>query len=410
MTTTARPTPVPRTREATRVNALVARLEPELVELRRRIHAHPELSRMEHATTALVADRLRAAGLKPRLLPGSGLLCDIGADPRAKNRRRIALRADLDALPITETSGLPFASTKEGVAHACGHDIHTTAALGAALVLAELDREGALPVGVRMIFQPAEETQPSGAADLVDLGALDGVEQIYALHCEPKVDCGRVGSRIGAITAASDNVTVVVTSSGGHTSRPHLTGDVVFALGQVITQLPAILGRRLDPRAGVNLTWGAVHAGNAPNAIPNRGYVTGTLRCLDGRVWERAGKLVEDVAQHVLTPYNVEVEVRHERGIPPVVNDEYAVRTLDAAAKDILDPGAVVLTEQSLGGEDFAWYLTQVPGALLRLGTRSPGGRTYDLHRGDIVFDERAIGVGARVLARTALLAASRRP
>lgn len=407
MTTSISPTP--RTREASRVNALVAELEPELVALRRQIHAHPELSRMEHDTTALVADRLRRAGLQPRLLPGSGLVCDIGADPRGKGRRRIALRADLDALPISEASGLPFASTKDGVSHACGHDVHTVAVLGAAVVLAGLDRAGELPIGVRVIFQPAEETQPSGAAELVELGALDGVEQIYALHCEPKVDCGKVGSRIGPITAASDDVTVVVSSPGGHTSRPHLTGDVVYALGQVITQLPAVLGRRMDPRAGVNLTWGTVHAGKAPNVIPGRGYVSGTLRCLDGRVWERAGKVLEEVAHHVVLPYDVEVEVRHERGIPPVVNDEHAVRVLDAAAKDVLDPGAVVLIEQSLGGEDFAWYLTQVPGALVRLGTRSPGGRSYDLHRGDIVFDERAIGIGARVLARTAQLAATRR-
>ncbi|MDD9207339.1 amidohydrolase [Georgenia sp. 10Sc9-8] len=399
----------PRTREAVRVNTLVAGVERELVAVRRHLHAHPELSRMEHETSAYVADRLRRAGLEPRRLPGTGLVCDIGPDPRELGRRRIALRADMDALPVTETSGLPFASVRDGVAHACGHDVHTTTVLGAALVLNQLAQDGLLPVGVRVIFQPAEETQPSGAAELVDEGVLDGVEQIYALHTEPKIECGKVGSRIGAITAASDTVTVTVSSPGGHTSRPHLTGDVVFALGQAITQVPAALGRRMDPRAGVNLTWGTVQAGRAPNAIPAVGTVSGTLRCLDGRAWERAGKLVEEIAEQALRPYDVEVDVRLDRGIPPVVNDERAVRTVDAAAKDVLDPGAVVLTEQSLGGEDFAWYLTKVPGALLRLGTRSPGGRAYDLHRGDIVFDERAIGVGVRVLVRTAQMAGARR-
>ncbi|MFD1504384.1 amidohydrolase [Georgenia yuyongxinii] len=390
---------------ARRINAVVAALEPELIEVRRYIHAHPEPARMEHGTTRYLADRLRAAGLAPRLLEGTGLAVNIGADPRERGRRRIGLRGDLDALPVRETTGLPFASTREGFAHACGHDIHTTALYGAALTLKALDDAGELPVGVRCIFQPAEEVQPGGAEAAIDQGVLDGVEQIYALHCEPKVDVGKVGSRIGAITAASDTLTITVTSDGGHTSRPHLTGDVVFSLGQLITQLPAVLGRRLDPRAGVNLTWGAVHAGRAPNAIPASGSVSGTLRCLDGRAWQRAAKVIQESAVQVVAPYGVDIELNYVRGIPPVVNEERAVRTFDAAAKDVIGPDAVVLTEQSLGGEDFAWYLTRIPGALVRLGTRTPGGPSYDLHRGDIVFDERAIAVGARLLARTAVLA-----
>ena len=395
---------------ARRITEHVASLEPELIAVRRRLHAHPEPARMEHGATQLIAKRLRDAGLEPRLLEGTGVAVNIGADPRARGRRRIALRADLDALPLAETSGVPFASTREGFAHACGHDLHTAALLGAALTLKDLDDAGELPSGVRCIFQPAEEVQPGGAEAVITQGALDGVEQIYALHCDPKVDVGLIGSRIGAITAASDNVTVIITSSGGHTSRPHLTGDVVFALGQVITQLPAVLGRRLDPRAGVNLTWGVVHAGRATNAIPATGTVAGTLRCLDGRVWQRAARVVQDSVEQILAPYGVEAELSYVRGVPPVVNEERAVRTIDAAVKDIIGPSAVILTDQSLGGEDFAWYLTKVPGALVRLGTRTPGGPSYDLHRGDIVFDERAIGIGARVLARTAVLAGNGSP
>ncbi len=360
---------------------------------------------MEHRTTDVVADRLRAAGLEPRLLEGTGLYVNIGADPRGRGRRRIGLRGDLDALPVPERSGLHFASQRDGVAHACGHDIHTTAVLGAALVLKKLDDAGELPAGVRCIFQPAEEVQPGGAETSIEQGVLDGVEQIYALHCDPKVDVGSLGSRIGPITAASDTVTITVSAEGGHTSRPHLTGDVVFALGQVITALPSVLGRRLDPRAGVNLTWGAVHAGRVANAIPASGSVTGTLRCLDGRAWQRAAKVVQESVPQILAPYGLDVDLSYVRGIPPVVNEERSVRTIDAAVKDVIGPDAVILTEQSLGGEDFAWYLTKVPGALVRLGTRTPGGISYDLHRGDIVFDERAIGIGVRVLARTAVLA-----
>ncbi|PFG40554.1 amidohydrolase [Georgenia soli] len=401
-----RPVPAPTgSAVARRVTAIVAGLEPELLQIRRHLHAHPETAWMEHETTAYVADRLRAAGLEPHPLKGTGLTVNIGADPRSQGRRRIGLRADLDALPVSESSGLPFASARDGYAHACGHDVHTTALLGAALTLKQLDDTGDLPVGVRCIFQPAEEVMPGGAVAVIDQGALDGVDQIYALHCDPKVPVGQVGSRIGAITAASDTVTITVTSDGGHTSRPHLTGDVVFALGQLITTLPAVLGRRMDPRAGVNLTWGAVHAGKAANAIPASGSVTGTIRCLDGREWHRAAKIVQEAVEHVTAPFDVEVELNYARGIPPVVNEERAVRVVDAAAKDVIGPDAVVLTEQSLGGEDFAWYLTRVPGALVRLGTRTPGGPAYDLHRGDIVFDERAIGIGARVLVRTALLA-----
>jgi amidohydrolase len=395
--------------DATRVTQLVATLQPELVEVRRDIHAHPELGRTEQRTTRLVAERLRLAGLSPRMLAGTGLTCDIGPSSVETGRRRIALRADMDALPVQETTGLPYASTVHGVAHACGHDVHTTALLGAGLVLAELHEAGELPTGVRLVFQPAEEVQPGGALDVLNQGALDGVGAIFALHCDPKVDVGRVGTRIGPITSASDEVTVVVTGPGGHTSRPHLTGDVVYALGQVITQVPAVLGRRLDPRSGVNLTWGAVQAGSAHNAIPASGSVRGTLRCLDVRAWERASQVVHEAVEQVVAPYGVEVEVRHQRGVPPVENDERATAVLEAAARDVLGEDSVQLTEQSLGGEDFAWYLTKVPGAMARLGTRTPGGRTYDIHQGDLVVDEGAIAAGAALLARAALRAGTPR-
>ncbi|HEX3647669.1 MAG TPA: amidohydrolase, partial [Pseudonocardiaceae bacterium] len=246
----------------------------DVVAWRRHIHAHPELSRQEFATTDLIAGLLRSVGLRPRVLPnGNGLICDIGEGGRC-----VALRADLDALPITEATELDFRSTVDGVCHACGHDVHTTALLGAGLALAAAPE---LPGRVRLIFQPAEEVMPGGSLDVVAQGGLDGVERIFAIHAEPKVDVGKVGTRIGPITSASDSITVTLTSPGGHTSRPHLTGDVVYALGQVITQVPAVLGRRLDPRSGVNLTWGAVHAGVAHNAIPGTGTVAGTLRCLD---------------------------------------------------------------------------------------------------------------------------------
>ncbi|MDM7855697.1 amidohydrolase [Cellulomonas sp. MW4] len=383
----------------------VATLRDELVEIRRDLHAHPELARTEERTTKVVADRLRVAGLEPVLLPGAGLICDIGPGPTVTGRKRIGVRADLDALPLPDTSGVPWASRNRGIAHACGHDLHTTAVLGAGLLLAELATAGQLRTGVRLIFQPAEEVQPGGALDVVAAGALDGVGQIYAVHTDPKVDVGKVGTRIGPITSASDEVTVVVTGPGGHTSRPHLTADVVFALGQVVTQVPAVLGRRLDPRSGVNLTWGAISAGTAPNAVPTSGVVKGTLRCLDVRAWEKASAVFHEAVVQATTALGVEVEVRHQRGVPPVDNDERATGVLEAAARDVLGPDSVQLTEQSLGGEDFAWYLTRVPGALARLGTRTPGGHSFDIHQGDLRIDERAVEAGALLLARAAWLA-----
>jgi len=391
---------------AGRVHALVASLADELVEIRRDLHAHPETARAEHRTTELLAKRLELAGLQPRLLPGSGLVCDLGPGPAISGRPRIGLRADLDALPLEDACGLPWCSRTPGVAHACGHDVHTAAVLGAGLVLAELGSEGLLPTGVRLIFQPAEEVQPGGSLDVVAAGGLEGVAQVFAVHCDPRLEVGRIGSRVGPIPSASDEVKVTVSSAGGHTSRPHLTGDVVFALGEVITQVPAILGRRLDPRSGVNLTWGAVSAGNAYNVIPGSGSVQGTLRCLDVRSWEQAAEVFVSAVEQVLAPYGVEIEISHVRGVPPVENDAASVAILETAARLALGPEAVTPTEQSLGGEDFAWYLTHVPGAMARLGTRTPGGKVYDIHQGDFKVDEDAIELGARLLATTALVAA----
>ncbi|WP_223148118.1 MULTISPECIES: amidohydrolase [unclassified Actinotalea] len=387
------------------LNGLVDALVDELVEIRRDLHAHPEVARTERRTSDLVADRLRRAGLSPRMLPGTGVVCDLGPSPVATGRRRIALRADLDALPVPDVCRHPWRSTVPGLSHACGHDVHVAAVLGAGLVLARLAEEGRLATGVRLVFQPAEEVQPGGALDIIEAGAMDGVSQVFAVHCDPKLDVGRVGTRIGPITSASDPVTVTLTGAGGHTSRPHLTADVVFALGQVITQVPAVLGRRLDPRSGVNLTWGQVHAGSASNAIPASGTVRGTLRCLEGRAWEEASAVLREAVEQVVAPYGVDVDVQHLRGVPPVDNDAASTRLLDAAAREVLGRHSVELTEQSLGGEDFAWLLTRAPGAMARLGTRVPGGRTFDLHQGDLDVDERAIGVGARLLARVAVLA-----
>ena len=382
------------------IDAVVEKHSDDLIEFRRDLHAHPELSWAERRTTDAVAERLTAGGLSVTRLEGTGLLADIGdAGPL------VALRADLDALPVEDTTGQPWASVTPGVAHACGHDVHTVGLVGAGLALAEAHHRGQLDGRVRLLFQPAEEVMPGGALHLMDRGALDGVQRIFMLHCDPTVDVGHVGVRDGALTGAADALSVRLSGRGGHTSRPHLTEDLTFALGKLVVELPAILSRRLDPRAGVSVVWGMVRAGAAHNVIPGGGYAAGTVRMLDAVAWGEAEALVRVLIDEIVAPYGVTAEIDYKRGVPPVVNEHLSTELLGAAVRRVLGVDGHVSTTQSLGGEDFGWYLDRVPGAMGRLGTRTPGGPTYDLHQGNLTVDERSTPIAARVLAEAALSA-----
>jgi amidohydrolase len=374
-------------------------LEDELVALRRDLHAHPELAWQEQRTTSVVAEHLDRAGVEVQLLPKSGLLAEVGSP----DGPLVGLRADLDALPVDDRGGEDFSSTTDGVAHACGHDVHTAALVGAGVALAQTHRRTPLPGRVRLLFQPAEEVMPGGALEVIAAGSLDGVSHVYGLHCDPSIDVGEVGLRVGPLTGAADSLTVRLTGRGGHTSRPHLTEDLTYAIGKLVTDLPGALSRRLDPRAGASLVWGVVRAGSAKNVIPASGEVAGTLRMLDAVAWADAEDLVRGLIAEILAPYGVGADVSYVRGVPPVVNEAGATDLLGSAVTSVLGAKGAVSTQQSLGGEDFAWYLESTPGAMGRLGTRTPGGPTYDLHRGDLHIDERAIGVGAKVLAAAVL-------
>lgn len=370
----------------------------DVVSWRRHLHAHPELSHAEHNTTAFVAEVLSAAGLSPKLLPnGTGLVCDVGSGSRC-----VALRGDLDALPLSEATGLPFASTVESVAHACGHDAHTAVLLGAGLALASAP---GLPGRVRLVFQPAEEVSPGGALDVLAADGLDGVERIFGLHCDPRLAVGRVGTRVGAITSAADVLELRLTSPGGHTSRPHLTADLVYALGTVITGLPGLLSRRVDPRSGTVLVWGAVRAGEAGNAVPQDGVLRGTLRTSDRETWAELEPLVRDLVTALLEPTGVGFDLQHRRCVPPVVNDAVSTELLRAGVTAGLGEDAQASTEQSSGGEDFGWYLEHIPGAFARLGVWPGHGPKRDLHQPSFDLDERAIPNGIRVMVHTALAA-----
>ena len=385
------------------VSGFLAAEEPWLVAVRRYLHAHPELGHAEHRTTELVRNRLASAGLTPKVLSGgTGLLCDIGIG----DGPLVALRADLDALPLADEKDVPYRSTVPGVCHACGHDVHTTVLLGAGLALAHLADAGWLPGRVRLIFQPAEELTPGGAVDVVEADGLDGVQRIFALHCDPRTDVGQVGVRSGPITAAADRFQVRLRGPGGHTSRPHLTADLVYALAKVVTEVPAALSRRVDPRSGLSVVWGQISAGTVANAIPETGVANATVRVLDPLAWQAAPGLLRELALAAVAPYGVEVDVTYQRGVPPVVNDPFATELLSQGIKTALGLDAVVPTEQSLGGEDFGWYLEKVPGSLGRLGVRAPDSPIgMDLHRGMFDVDERSIAVGVRVLVATAVIA-----
>lgn len=385
------------------LTAFLARHGRDLSGFRRDLHMHPELAFAEHRTTGRIAERLRAVGLKPQELPqGTGLVCDIGSGTGPL----VALRADIDALPLTDEKDVPYRSTVPGVAHACGHDVHTTVVLAAGVFLAQLERAGALPGRVRLVFQPAEEL-PGGAVEVVNAGAMEGVDRIFALHCDPRLMVGRVGLRTGGITAACDQLMVRLSGPGGHTARPHLTSDLVYALGKVVTELPAALSRRIDPRAGFSLVWGRISAGSAPNVIPDDAVAEGTVRCLDDEAWHAAPDIIKGLVESVASAYGAEAEVTYRRGVPPTINEATSVAIMREAVTAALGPEAASSTPQSLGGEDFAWYLEHVPGALARLGTHSPDwdGPMLDLHRGTFDVDERAIGTGTRFMVTTALTA-----
>ena len=380
------------------INNVVDKHADDLVELRRDLHRHPELSWEERRTTDRVVERLEHAGWRVTPSQRSGAVAEIGDGERV-----VALRADLDALPVQDLTQDPWTSQVPGVAHACGHDLHTTALLGAAEALAELHAQGRLPGRVRLLFQPAEEVMPGGAVHLVNHGALEDVERIFALHAEPAVDVGTIGIRKGPITSAADRIEVRLEGSGGHTSRPHLTGDLTFALAKITSELPAVLSRRMDPRAGVSVVWGVLRAGAAPNVIPDQGIAAGTVRILDSVAWAGVEAVVREAVLDIVRPYGVTAAVDYLQGVPPVVNDAQSTQVVAAAVDAVLGTHHRTEVPQSLGGEDFGWYLADVPGAMFRLGTRTPGGATYDLHQGDLRIDEQAVAIGARVMASVAV-------
>jgi amidohydrolase len=380
-----------------------------LIALRRNMHAHPELSGEEHATTELVTERLELAGLKPRRLAvGTGLVCDL-EPPTPGTSRMIALRADLDALAMADEKSVPYASRTPGVAHACGHDVHTAVVLGAALYFAHhLDE---LPGRVRFIFQPAEERVPGGALDVIDDGGLDDLDAIVGVHCEPKLDVGTLGLRSGAISSAADMAHITLSGPGGHTARPELTVDLVALAARLVAELPSNVAARLDELGShtdgdvgggaVKLVFGSIHGGDAANVIPTHLELKASIRTPSLPVWELLPGIVDEEIRTIVSASGADVRVEYTHGVPPVVNDAGVTDTARRAGETVVGAASVITVEQSWGGDDFAWFTRQVPGTYVRLGVRDPSGPTLDLHAGHFDVDERSIPLGVRLLVET---------
>ncbi|CAN5817019.1 amidohydrolase [soil metagenome] len=381
------------------IAAAVAAKEADLVRLRRDLHAHPEPSWGEHRTTEVLLERLRSAGLAARVAPtGTGVVCDIGSGGPV-----VAIRGDIDALPMLDIKDAPYRSIHDGMCHACGHDLHAAAAVGAALALARVLEETAQEGTVRLILQPAEEAVPGGASALVAAGVLDGVEAVFGLHADPSRAVGTIGVSPGPITSAADQLTITLRGPGGHTGRPHLTADVVHIAARVVVDLPMGLGRLSDPRDGLNLTFGSLQAGTVANVVPTHAVLLGSLRSSGRGAWDAAPGHLRRILPAIVEPLGASWDLDHQRGAPPIVNDPVMVEHVARAGAAVVGAGSVGPTEQSAGGEDFSWYGEVAPLGYLRVGVRAPGADRVDLHTGAFDVDERAVAIAARVLAGSAV-------
>jgi amidohydrolase len=367
-----------------------AELAPSTVELRRAIHEQPEIGWQELRTTSTIVHALRGGGLEPVVREdGTGLYVDVG-EPVGPV---VGFRADLDGLPITELNDVPYASRVPGMMHACGHDAHAAIGTGIALALSRVD---ALPGRVRVIFQPAEEQIPGGAGAMREEGVHLGMAALLAFHVDPSLQAGRIGVRRGAITGASDRVEITLKGPGGHTSRPHLTTDLVYAASRLVSDLPTMLRQAIDPRETASLVFGSIHGGSAANVIPIEVRLAGTVRLFDLKRWRDMPLLIESLAGNIAAPLGAAVSVDYLQGSPPVVNDGSVIDAVAAAGTAVLGADNVTTTHQSLGSEDFAWFLEDVPGALVRLGSALPD-RSVDLHSATFDIDERSLETGILV-------------
>lgn len=374
-------------------------LAPRLVEIRRHIHANPELSGQEYQTAAYIAGVLSSCGLSVQEAVGKtgvkGELAGKGSD-----RRILAIRADMDALPIQERTDLDFASRKPGIMHACGHDVHATVGLGVAMVLSRLSE----PLGgkIRFLFQPAEEIA-QGANWMIREGVMRDVSAVFGLHVFPSIPARSIGVRYGALTAAADDLEIFIQGESGHGARPHEAIDAIWIASQVITTLQQAISRTQNPLRPIVLTIGQISGGRAPNVIADQVRMAGTVRSLHPETHAHLPEWIESLVTNVCSTYNAKCQVKYRRGVPSVQNDQFLTRLVEEAGLEAWGQDRVlILSEPSMGAEDFSLYLQQAPGTMFRLGVGSPNLLNPPLHHPEFLVDESAILTGVITLAYAA--------
>lgn len=378
-----------------RIKNLAQELAPRLIEIRRHFHAHPELSGQEYQTAAYVAGVLSSCGIVVQ--EGIGKTGVIGELVGGTDERLVAIRTDMDALPITEATALEFASRKMGIMHACGHDVHTTVGLGTAMVLSGLGEQ--LPGNVRFLFQPAEEIA-QGANWMVQDGAMNDVSAIFGVHVFPSIPGGSIGVRYGALTAAADDLEIFITGESGHGARPHEAVDAIWIAAQVITTLQQAISRTQNPLRPIVLTIGQINGGRAPNVIADQVHLAGTVRSLHPETHANLPEWIESIVASVCQMYGARYEVNYRRGVPSVQNDLALTQILEASAKEAWGSERVqILPESSMGAEDFSMYLEHAPGTMFRLGVGFKDKPNHPLHHPQFEVNESAIITGVVTLA-----------
>lgn len=383
-----------------RIKDIATKLSPRLIEIRRHLHSHPELSGQEHHTAAFVAGVLSSNGVHVREAVGkTGVIGEVQGTP--SDRPCLAIRTDMDALPIQERTGLEYASKAAGVMHACGHDVHTTVGLGTAMVLSQLAEE--LPGKVRFLFQPAEEIA-QGASWMVQDKAMENVSAILSLHVFPSIPAGKVGIRYGALTAAADELDIIIVGESGHGARPHEAIDAIWIAAQVITTLQQAISRTQNPLRPVVLSIGQISGGRAPNVIADSVKLRGTVRSLHPETRANLPLWIEKIVANICNSYGAQYEVDYRPGTPGVQNDLALSQLLQTAAEEAWGSDRVqVLTEPSLGAEDFSLYLEHAPGSMFRLGVGyEDRAINYPLHHPQFEVNESAIVTGVVTLAYSA--------
>ncbi len=370
-----------------------------LVSIRQHLHAHPELGFQEVETSNFIRRTLEAYGLEVHgPLAQTGLYVDIeGAHPGPT----IGYRADIDALPIQDMKSVPYASKNDGIAHLCGHDVHTTIAIGVALSLHEMRSH--LHGRVRVFFQPNEEGMPSGAPEMIKDGVLDGLDAAYAIHVDPTLQIGRFGLIVGPITAGADSFSITVKSpTTGHSARPHQSVDTIWVASQIMSALYQMVGRIHDTRQSAVMSICQFHAGSAFNVIPRQAKFGGTIRCIDVEAQAQLREHIIRTAQHIGALYGAEVDVQMRMGSPPVVNDESLIKTVEQTVRALHGVQAIFwVPAPSMGAEDFAHYLKHVPGALIRVGTANSPETSYPLHDARFDIAEKALTMATELMTHT---------